>query len=346
MDDGCFTVRSKGVQERTQGGSGRIEICVQAMSPGSRDRLTAYLRETTGSMSGSGSPALGPGCHAVHHAASEKFQKLVAPYIHPSMEYKLLERFRGQFDVQPEFAASELRLVPARILDIHVKPPTRSMNRSISKSKGHIITLSMALCDNSPETTTGGRALKFYASVRLDVRRIETLKDGTEPVGSRTRIKVVKNKCLAEGTRVFDPVLASPIASRRSLTAGFPVMRCLPIRMGCCRRARSAHGSTRRAGFIGVKLRDGAQLWSRLTTRCSRSMAGGSPGAHARDRLSQARAYSGFGTQEPIPPDHARLLGYLIGDGYVGGRHAGPVRRIFSAGDPLASGLHARIRAP
>src|SRR5690606_4162194 len=46
----------------------------------------------------------------------------------------------------------------------------------------------------SPETTTGGRALKFYSSVRLDVRRIETLKDGTEPVGNRTRVKVVKNK--------------------------------------------------------------------------------------------------------------------------------------------------------
>jgi recombination protein RecA len=46
----------------------------------------------------------------------------------------------------------------------------------------------------SPETTTGGRALKFYASVRLDVRRIETLKDGTDAVGNRTRCKVVKNK--------------------------------------------------------------------------------------------------------------------------------------------------------
>jgi recombination protein RecA len=46
----------------------------------------------------------------------------------------------------------------------------------------------------SPETTTGGKALKFYASVRLDVRRIETLKDGSEPVGNRTRVKVVKNK--------------------------------------------------------------------------------------------------------------------------------------------------------
>ncbi|HTU05358.1 MAG TPA: hypothetical protein VMG13_07360 [Trebonia sp.] len=47
---------------------------------------------------------------------------------------------------------------------------------------------------NSPETTSGGKALKFYASVRLDIRRIETLKDGTESVGNRTRVKVVKNK--------------------------------------------------------------------------------------------------------------------------------------------------------
>jgi recombination protein RecA len=46
----------------------------------------------------------------------------------------------------------------------------------------------------SPETTTGGKALKFYSSVRLDIRRIETLKGGTEAVGNRTRVKVVKNK--------------------------------------------------------------------------------------------------------------------------------------------------------
>jgi recombination protein RecA len=46
----------------------------------------------------------------------------------------------------------------------------------------------------SPETTPGGRALKFYASVRLDIRRIETLKDGAEAYGNRVRVKVVKNK--------------------------------------------------------------------------------------------------------------------------------------------------------
>ena len=49
----------------------------------------------------------------------------------------------------------------------------------------------------SPEVTPGGRALKFYSSVRLDIRRIESIKDGTEVVGNRTRVKVVKNKCAA-----------------------------------------------------------------------------------------------------------------------------------------------------
>jgi recombination protein RecA len=47
----------------------------------------------------------------------------------------------------------------------------------------------------SPETTSGGRALKFYASLRMDIRRIGAIKDGTDIVGNRTRVKVVKNKC-------------------------------------------------------------------------------------------------------------------------------------------------------
>ncbi|MBV9242241.1 MAG: DNA recombination/repair protein RecA, partial [Acidobacteria bacterium] len=47
----------------------------------------------------------------------------------------------------------------------------------------------------SPETTTGGKALKFYSSVRLDIRRIGAIKDGDKNVGNRTRVKVVKNKC-------------------------------------------------------------------------------------------------------------------------------------------------------
>ncbi|HEX9032683.1 MAG TPA: recombinase RecA [Streptosporangiaceae bacterium] len=201
MDDGGFTIRSKGVQSkgvqmRTQGGSGQIEICVEAMSPGTRDRLTQYLRDTYGlDVRLLESGARGIAVLQFTTAASAKFQKLVAPYVHPSMEYKLLPGFRSQFSVEPKFAPAEMRPQPARILDIHVKPRTRSMNRfDIEVEGGHNYFVDGVMVHNSPETTTGGKALKFYASVRLDVRRIETLKDGTEAVGNRTKAKVVKNK--------------------------------------------------------------------------------------------------------------------------------------------------------
>ena len=128
-------------------------------------------------------------------AASAKFQELVAPYMAPSMEYKLLPRFRGQGTVTPEFVEPTQQLVSARVLDVHVKPQTRSMNRfDIEVEGNHNYFVDGVMVHNSPETTTGGKALKFYASVRLDVRRIETLKDGTDAVGNRTRVKVVKNK--------------------------------------------------------------------------------------------------------------------------------------------------------
>jgi recombination protein RecA len=199
MDDGCFTLRSKGVQERTRGGTGRIEICVEAMSPGSRQRLVDYLRDCHGlDVRLMKKGARQQSFLLLSTAGTEKFQRLVAPYVHPSMEYKLLPRFRGRFAVQPEFSEPEMGLTPARILNIHVKPPTRSMNRfDIEVEGSHSYFVDGVMVHNSPETTSGGRALKFYASVRLDVRRIETLKDGTDPVGSRTRIKVVKNKCAA-----------------------------------------------------------------------------------------------------------------------------------------------------
>ncbi|MDT5051179.1 MAG: recombination protein RecA [Mycobacterium sp.] len=196
IDDGSFSLRSKGLQERTTGGSGRIEICVEAMSDGTRVRLRDYLRDTHGldvRLRSAGSA--GKAVLVFSTAATAKFQEMVAPYMAPSMEYKLLPRFRGRNQVTPQFVIPTQRLVPARVLDVHVKPHTRSMNRfDIEVEGNHNYFVDGVMVHNSPETTTGGKALKFYASIRLDVRRIETLKDGTDAVGNRTRCKVVKNK--------------------------------------------------------------------------------------------------------------------------------------------------------
>ncbi len=90
--------------------------------------------------------------------------------------------------------------------DNHVGLQARLMSQALRKITGALSTSGttaifinqlrekIGVMFGSPETTTGGKALKFYASVRLDVRRIETMKDAGEAVGNRTRVKVVKNK--------------------------------------------------------------------------------------------------------------------------------------------------------
>ncbi len=76
----------------------------------------------------------------------------------------------------------------------------RKLTGTVSKSNATVIFINqirmkIGVMFGNPETTTGGNALKFYSSVRLDVRRIAAIKDGDEVVGNRTRVKVVKNKC-------------------------------------------------------------------------------------------------------------------------------------------------------
>ena len=196
MDDGGFTLRSKGLQERTRGGSGRSEICVEAMSPESRIRLQDYLADTWGihaKLTAAG--RINKAVMQFPTSETRKLHALVAPFVHPTLQYKLLPEFQGRFAVEPAFVEPSRELMPLPIVKIGSMEPKGSTHRFDIQVEGtHNYFVDGVMVHNSPETTPGGRALKFYSSVRLDIRRIEAIKDGVEVVGNRTRVKVVKNK--------------------------------------------------------------------------------------------------------------------------------------------------------
>jgi len=117
------------------------------------------------------------------------------------VDYKLHPSLRGRFTWHPPLESDalpnreRLRAVPARVLRRYVKPSTRATHRFDLQVEGsHTYLVDGVVVHNSPETTSGGRALKFYASMRLDIRRQDAIKQGTESLGVRTKVKVVKNK--------------------------------------------------------------------------------------------------------------------------------------------------------
>ncbi len=199
MDDGSFANRSKGLQVRTSDGSGRSEICVQAFEPTSRARLRDYLDHSWGinaRLSEKGERKMAFLVFPKDETA--KLHALIAPFVHPSMQYKLLPRHQGRFNVEPVFAPMRYELMPLPVLSIEPKvmnDQLRAHRFDLEVDGTHNYFADGVMVHNSPETTPGGRALKFYSSVRLDIRRIEAIKDGVEVTGNRTRVKVVKNKC-------------------------------------------------------------------------------------------------------------------------------------------------------
>lgn len=121
--------------------------------------------------------------------------------------------------------------------DAHVGLQARLMSQALRKLTGAVsrsntaviftnqIREKIGVMFGNPETTTGGRALKFYASVRLDIRRIGAIKDGQDVVGSRTRVKVVKNKCAPPFKQAEFDILYDEGISHTSLLVDLGVER-------------------------------------------------------------------------------------------------------------------------
>ena len=196
LDDGSFTVRSKGLQERTAGGSGRSRSVSRPCRPTPASGSPGYLTDHWGlaaKLIASGS--------ARRRCCSSR--RLRPRSCTRSSRRSCIRRWTTSCcDVTAGGSRSSRcsrrcagLLTPMPIRSITVKPPTRSMHKfDIEVDGTHNYFVDGVMVHNSPETTPGGRALKFYSSVRLDIRRIESLKDGTEVIGNRTRVKVVKNK--------------------------------------------------------------------------------------------------------------------------------------------------------
>jgi recombination protein RecA len=198
-DDGSFSGHFK------RWGHGKAVIYSKALSRQDKEKLANRCEEL-----GMGHPTVRDRELLFSGERTRMFHERIAPYVHPSLDYKLHPDFRGRFGWHPDTsdahlngtrlkARTSLRAVPMKVLRRYPKPPTpRKRDRFDLQIEGnHTYLADHVVVHNSPETQPGGRALKFYASQRLDIRRIETLKEGTEAVGNRVRVKVVKNKVAA-----------------------------------------------------------------------------------------------------------------------------------------------------
>jgi recombination protein RecA len=195
-DDGTFS----GSYDRW--GHGKAEICAKSLSVVDRELLARRCEEL-----GLGRPTVTARGLLFSGERTRALHEAVAPYIHPSMAYKLHPSVRDRFDWHPDTSdahlngtrlksRTSLRPVPMQVVRRYAQAasPRNRVRFDLEIEGNHSYLVDNVVVHNSPETTPGGRALKFYASVRLDIRRIETLKEGVEAIGNRVRVKVVKNK--------------------------------------------------------------------------------------------------------------------------------------------------------
>jgi recombination protein RecA len=197
-DDGTFSGNYK------RWGHGKAEICNASLSEADKERLADRCEQL-----GMGRPTVTPRHLLFSGERAKQFHEKIAPYVHPSVDYKLHPDLRGRFEWQPDRSdahlngtrlksRTRLKAVPMKVTRKYPASPRPSARKrerfDLQIEDNHTYLVNHVVVHNSPETQPGGRALKFYASQRIDIRRIETLKEGTEAVGNRVRAKIVKNK--------------------------------------------------------------------------------------------------------------------------------------------------------
>ena len=192
---------------------------VEVFGPESSGKTTIALQVIAEAQKEGGTAVFIDAEHALDPAYARKLgvdvdNLLVAQPDHGEQALEITSAFVSSAAVDVVVVDSVAALVPKAELDgemgdSHMGLQARLMSQALRKLTGAIsrtntclvfinqIREKIGVMFGNPETTTGGRALKFYSSVRIDVRRISTLKDGDKVIGSRTRIKVVKNKVAA-----------------------------------------------------------------------------------------------------------------------------------------------------
>ncbi|MFI7484211.1 recombinase RecA [Kocuria sp. M1R5S2] len=189
---------------------------VEIYGPESSGKTTVALHAVANVQKAGGIAAFIDAEHALDPAYAEKLgvdtdNLLVSQPDTGEQALEIMDMLVGSGSIDIIVIDSVAALVPKAEIegemgDSHVGLQARLMSQALRKITGRLshsnttaifinqLREKIGVFFGSPETTTGGKALKFYASVRVDVRRIETLKDGANPVGNRTRAKIVKNK--------------------------------------------------------------------------------------------------------------------------------------------------------